>query len=300
MKDLIIIGGGPAGLTAAIYAIRQNIDFWIITENIGGQAALSAKIENYVGFRMISGAELISKFGGHAEKFGVDIKENVRVERIQETDGGFKIFTSDGECCSAKVLLIATGAKPRKLNAKGEEKFANRGVTYCAICDGPLFKGKDVAVIGGGNSALDAARQLAEMASKVYIITIEQSLRGESAFREKVVNSPNVTIITKGNTKEILGGNFVEGIIVETDDGEKKIEVQGVFVEIGWIPSADFLDIADKNERGEIIVDLDNRTTRKGIFAAGDVTNVSKKQIIIAAGDGAKAALNAIDYLASI
>jgi alkyl hydroperoxide reductase subunit F len=297
MKDLTIIGGGPAGLTAAIYACRQNINFQIIADNVGGQAALSARIENYIGFQLVSGIELINKFQEHAAKFGVDIREGVKVENIQEEEDGYRIHTSDGECCSARALIIATGAKPRALNVEGEKRLTNRGLSYCAICDGPLFRGKDVAIIGGGNSALDAARQLSEMAKQVYILTNEDELRGEKILREKVMSMPNVKVVASASIKEVLGDTMVEGIIADVDGEENKFDVQGVFVEIGWVPAADFINIVDKNEKGEIIVDLSNRTSRKGIFAAGDVTNVSKKQIIIAAGDGAKAALNAIDYI---
>ena len=297
MKDIIIIGGGPAGLTAAVYVCRQNIDFSIITENIGGQTILSSQIENYTGFQLITGDELVKKMEEHTKEIGINVKEDVRVTKIEDIDGGYKIYTTDGECCSSKTLIIATGAKPRKLKVKGEEEFLNKGVAYCAVCDAPLFRGRDVAVIGGGNSALDAARQLSGIASKVYIITIEDKLKADYALRDKVTSSPSVEVITNGKTKEIFGDKMVEGINIYTNGEERKLEVQGVFIEIGWIPASDFTDIVEKNEKGEIKVDSNNRTSTRGIYAAGDVTDISKKQIIIAAGEGAKAALNAIDYI---
>lgn len=297
MKDLVIIGGGPAGLTASVYACRQNIDFRIITDNIGGQAALSSRIENYTGYRVVSGEKLINDFTEHAEKFGVEVKQNIKAEKIEQIKEGYKVYTSDGECCEAKSLLIATGAIPKKLNAQGENKFKGKGVTYCAICDAPLFTGKDVAVIGGGNSALDAARQLTSIADKIYLITIEDELGGEDRLKKKVADSPKVKVITSGETKEIFGDNLVQGIKVDVSGEIREFEVQGVFVEIGWVPSSDFIDFVEKNEKGEIKVDQNNLTSKEGVFAAGDVTNVTKKQIIIAAGDGAKAALNAIDYI---
>jgi alkyl hydroperoxide reductase subunit F len=297
MKELVIIGGGPAGLTAAVYAARQNINLKIIAEDIGGQAALSSQVENYTGFQVVSGAELIEKFEEHVSRAGVEIQEGARVSGIKEESGEFKIDTDDGECCSARAVLITTGANPRKLNVEGEDKFLNKGLAYCATCDAPLFKGKDVAVIGGGNSALDAARQLIGIAGKIYIITNEDKLGGEAVLREKIVSDSSVEVISSSTAKKITGDKLVNGLVIQSGQSERRLEVEGVFVEIGWVPASDFLDIADKNSRGEIIIDCNNRTSQEGLFAAGDVTDVSKKQIIIAAGEGAKAVLNAIDYL---
>ncbi|MGM0441694.1 MAG: NAD(P)/FAD-dependent oxidoreductase [Elusimicrobiota bacterium] len=297
MKELVIIGGGPAGLTGAIYACRQNIDFKIITRDVGGQAALSSQVENYTGFHMVTGEDLINKFEDHVKEFGVEIKEGANVTNIQKSSEGYKITTDDGECCETQSILIATGAKPRRLNVQGEKKFLNKGVAYCAVCDAPIFSGKDVAVIGGGNSALDAVRQLVDIAQKVYIVTDEKQLGGEEILREKLINNSSVKVITEGITKKITGDKMVENLVVEVNGKIKSLDVQGVFVEIGWIPASDFIDIVDKNSKGEIIVDINNKTSEKGIYAAGDVTSISKKQIIIAAGEGAKGALNAIDYI---
>jgi len=296
MKDIVVVGAGPAGITASIYLARQNINFKIITENIGGQAALSSQIENYTGFMLIPGRELIDMFYEHAKNFGITIDEGVRVEKVEKIDEGFKIFSSKGSCCEARAILVVSGARPRRLEVPGEKKFTGKGVAYCATCDAPIFSGKDVAVVGGGNSALDAARQLKDLAHKVYLITIEDKLRGETVIREKVIKSPNVEVITNANVKEIFGNKMVRGIKYDASGSEKEIELQGVFVEIGWVPSSDFIEV-DKNDKGEIIIDLNNKTSREGIFAAGDVTNISKKQVIIAAGAGAKAALNAIEYI---
>ncbi len=297
MKELVIIGGGPAGLTGAIYARRQNIDFRIITRKIGGQAVLSSKVENYAGFQMVTGEELMEKFESHVQDFGVDVKEGVNVTEIKEVDDRYRIFTDDGECCLTKTILIATGANPRKLNIEGGESYLNRGVAYCATCDAPLFRDKEVAVIGGGNSALDAARQLSGIAEKIYIITIEDKLGGEEIVRKKVVSHPSVEVITRGVSKKITGEKMVESLALEVYGKKRILKVQGIFVEIGWVPASGFIDIVEKNSKDEIIVDLNNKTSKAGIYAAGDVTSISKKQIIIAAGDGAKGVLNAIDYV---
>ena len=297
MKDLVIIGGGPAAITAAIYACRQNADFKVISESVGGQAALSFQIENYTGFQLISGAELISRFMEHAEEFGIEIKDGFRVEKVEEKEDGFNVFTADGKCCSSRALIVASGARPRRLGVPGESEFSGRGVAYCATCDAPIFRGKDVAVIGGGNAALDAARQLKELAKRVFIVTINDKLEGEKILKDRVTNSPNVEVLTAARTMEIKGERTVNGIDVHKDGRTETIGVEGVFVEIGWLPSSDFIDFVSKNDKGEIIVDIDNRTSREGVYAAGDVTSVSKKQIIIASGAGASAALNAIEYL---
>jgi alkyl hydroperoxide reductase subunit F len=297
MKELVIIGGGPAGLTAAVYAARQNIDFKIIAREIGGQAVLSSQVENYTGFQVVSGVDLIDRFEEHVKEFGVEIKEGVDISKIEKISGGYKIETGDGECCRTRAVLITTGAKPRTLNVEGEDKFLNKGLAYCATCDAPLFKGKNVAVIGGGNSALDAARQLIDIANKVYIITIEDELGGEPVVRKKITDNSSVSVITGAKTKKITGDNMVSGLLIESGGKDRLLEVEGVFVEIGWQASAAFIDIVDKNPSGEIIIDQNNMTSAEGVFAAGDVTDISKKQIIIAAGEGAKAVLNAIDYL---
>ncbi|MGM0568078.1 MAG: NAD(P)/FAD-dependent oxidoreductase [Elusimicrobiota bacterium] len=297
IKDLVIIGGGPAGLTAAIYASRQNMDFRLISKDIGGQALLTLQIENYAGYQLIRGDALVERFEKQAINSGADIKEGLEVKKVDKKEKAFRVFTSDGDCCRARSLIVASGARPSKLGVKGEKKFAGRGIAYCAICDAPLFKGKDVAVIGGGNSALYAAAQFIKLKSKVFLVTRNPRMEGEKTLKEKVLASDMVELITSGKVIEVKGKKMLDSIKVRTPGEEKTINVRGVFVETGRIPSSDFIDCVKKNKKSEIKIDKFNRTSKKGIYAAGDVTDIAKKQVAIAAGEGAKASLNAIDYI---
>lgn len=300
MYELTIVGAGPAGITASIYAARKRLDFLVITRDVGGQAALSADIENYTGYQYITGAELIKKFEEHMREFGVQVKigeEAVGVER----EAGFLRINTTKSSYESKTLLVTTGARPRTLGVPGEQEFKNRGVTYCATCDAPLFAGMDVAVVGGGNSALDATLQLMKIAKKIYLININPRFKGDEVMLEKVKSSDRVAIFYNTTTLEILGDKMVTGIRVDKEGREQILEVQGVFVEIGYIPNSEFVsNLVERNERGEIVIDNHNRTSSTGIFAAGDVTNVPQKQIIVAAGEGAKAALSAHEYLARL
>ncbi len=295
--ELIIIGAGPAGITAAVYSARKRLDFLVISKDIGGQAALSGDIENYTGYQFVSGIELTQKFQEHMRQFDVQLKEGEGVVDIKKTGDIFEVSTDRDAKYQARSIIIASGKKSRLLNVPGEAEFKNKGVTYCATCDGPLFKGYDVAVIGGGNSALDAALQLVKIANKVYLININPDVTGDAIMKEKLEASSNVTIINNANTKAILGDKFVTGIEVEVEGEKKALDVKGVFIEIGYIPSCDFANIVAKNEYGEIIVDNQNATNVPGIFAAGDVTDVAEKQIIIAAGEGSKASISVFKYL---
>ncbi len=297
IKDLVIIGGGPAGLSAAIYASRQKTDFRLISRDIGGQAVLSSSIENYSGYQVVSGETLVKKFEKQASSAGADIKEGVEVRKLERDGEIFKVHGSDGECCRARTLIIATGARPRKLGVEGEDKFRGKGIAYCAICDAPLFSGKDVAVIGGGNSALYAAAQLIKLKCRIYLITENKKMGGERILREKVLNSDRVELIVSGQTAQVRGDKMLDSIIVNIPSGERKLSVEGVFVETGRVPASDLIPFVQKNKKQEIIIDALNRASVKGVYAAGDVSSVSKKQVVIAAGEGAKASLNAIDYI---
>ncbi len=296
MYELIIIGAGPAGITASIYAARKRMRVLVIAKDIGGQAALSSDVENYTGYQYITGAELTRKFEEHAREFGVEFVQE-EVVGIERADGWFRVKTREGTY-ESRTVIIATGARPRKLNVPGEEEFKNRGVTYCATCDAPLFAGRDVAVVGGGNSGLDATLQLMRIANRIYLIEAGPRLRGDEIMREKVERSDKVTVLTNARVVEIVGDRFVTGIVVERDGKRERLQVQGVFIEIGYIPNSDFVaGLVRLNERGEIIVDDRCRTSVDGIFASGDVTSVPYKQIIVSAGEGAKAALSAHEYL---
>jgi len=293
--DLIIVGAGPAGITAGIYAARKKLKTLVVSKDVGGQAALSGAVENYTGYQYITGFELARKFEEHVKEFDLEFHEREEVTGIQETGGIFRVSTDQGSY-EGKAVIIASGAKPKELKIPGEKEFKNRGVTYCATCDAPLFSRKDVAVIGGADSAMDATLQLLNIARKIYLITINPELEGDAIMKEKVLQAKNVEVWMKTKTLEILGDNMVTAIRVMRLE-EVTLNVQGVFIEIGYTPNSEFIDIVEKNELNEIKVDARCETNVLGIFAAGDVTDVPEKQIIIAAGEGSKAALSAFSYL---
>lgn len=296
MFDLIIIGAGPAGITAAIYAARKRIETLIITKDIGGQAALSGDVENYTGYQFITGPELALKFEEHLRKFSLALRENEAVEELKREAGIIRIKTDKG-LYEARAVIIASGKRSRELAVSGEKEFKNKGLTYCATCDAPLFSGKDVAVIGGGNSALDAAIQLIKITDKISIINIAANLTGDKIMQEIIKASPKVTVLNNTRVTAILGDKMVNAIKIKREGKEQLLAVQGVFVEIGLISNSEFAREVEKNELGEIRVDYYNKTNIPGIFAAGDVSDVPEKQIVIAAGEGSKAALSVFRYL---
>jgi len=296
MYDLIIIGAGPAGITASVYAARKKMDLLVVTKDIGGQAAWSGDIQNYTGYQFISGPDLAAKFEEHMRKFNIALKENEEVIEVEKKDDIVYVKTNK-DLYQAKTTIIASGKRSRELNVPGEKEFKNKGLTYCATCDGPLFSGKDVAVIGGGNSALDATLQLIKIARRIYLINNTSSLGGDAIMREKVGSAKSVTILNNARVTEISGQIMVKGIKIKKHDKDEVLPVEGVFVEIGLIPNSDFAIGIEKNQLGEIKVNCRNETNIPGIFAAGDVTDVPEKQIIIAAGEGAKASLSAFHYL---
>ena len=298
MYDLIIIGAGPAGITSSVYAARKQMDILVITQDIGGQAALSGDIENYTGYQFITGPELAAKFEEHMRKFDIALKENELVTEVKKIDDKIMV-TTEHAAYEARAVIVASGKRPRELNVPGEDEFKNKGLTYCATCDAPLFRGKDVAIIGGGNSALDAALQLMKIAPHIYIINITSSLGGDPIMREKVEESKIVTIFNNSEVTAILGEKMVNGIKIRREGREETLPVEGIFVEIGLIPNSEFAKELKQNQYGEIMVNSRNETNIPGIFAAGDVTDVPEKQIVIAAGEGSKAALNVFRYLSS-
>ena len=294
--DLIIVGAGPAGMTAGVYAARKRMHFQMITMDIGGQASLSWDIENYLGYQFITGPELVEKFKEHLQKFNVEVKENERAMSVEKSGAIVTIKTDQGEY-TAKTVLVASGRRPRKLGVAGEDAFQNRGVTYCATCDAPLFAGMDVAVIGGGNAALDATLQLIKIARKIYVIEASPRLTADRVIVEKAQESGTVLFYTDTKVKRIYGEHLVQGMTIERGDTVEDLSVGGIFVEIGSTPAADFVTGVGKNERGEILVNCRCETSIPGIFAAGDVTNVFAKQIVVACGEGAKAAIAAFEYV---
>ena len=299
MYELIIIGAGPAGMTAAVYAARKKLNTLLISGDIGGQVLWTAGVENYMGYQFIEGHELMKKFEEQVKQFPLDIKTEERVSSLSQTNGGFEVRTDKGEIYEAKAAMIATGKRPRQLNVPGEEKLKGRGVTYCATCDGPLFAGENVAVIGGGNSALEAAEDMIKIAEHVYLISLTP-LTGDQILIDKVTGATNLTMFLEHEVLEIKGESRVEGIKIRDlkSKQERELDVGGIFVEIGLIPNSEpFKGIVRLNRLEEIEVNCANETGVTGLFAAGDVTNVPEKQIVVAAGEGAKAALKAHRYL---
>jgi alkyl hydroperoxide reductase subunit F len=291
----MIVGAGPAGITAAVYAARKRMDFLVLTTNIGGQVTYASQVENYTGFQYITGEELAAKFYEHLKRYGFDVKVE-EVKRIKPSGDLFNVKTAYANYLS-KTVIVATGRRPRELNVPGEREFKNRGVTYCATCDAPLFEDMDVAVVGGGNAGLEAVLQLMKIANKIYLIEILPHLKADPILIEKALASDKVEVWTSTKVLEIIGEKTVSGIRVQRNGEVKILPVQGVFVEIGSIPNSEIVDFVEKNQGGEIIVNCACETSFPGLFAAGDVTNVPEKQIIIAAGEGCKAALSAFRYL---
>jgi thioredoxin-disulfide reductase len=293
--DLVIIGGGPAALTAGIYAARKKIKAVILTKQVGGQTLLAEIIENYPGIEKISGRELIEKMRMQNEKYGVEIKEGEKIELVKKQGEIFLVNSIE-----TKSIIIATGRNPRRLNVPGEKEFEGRGVSFCSTCDAPLFDKKEVAVIGGGNSGLTAALDLAKYTNKVYVLEFMPKITGDELLIEKLKQEGKVEFITDVEIKEIKGGKFVESVVYSAKGGNKELLVGGIFISIGWIPATEFLKgFVNLNEEGEIIIDpKTNETSVKGVFGAGDVTDVKYKQCVIAAAEGAKAALSVYNYLA--
>ena len=300
MHELIIIGGGPAAISAGIYAARKKIKTVLIAKEIGGQVTRTASIENYPGFESISGPDLIKKLLSHLKGLidnGFEIKKGTEVKEIKQVDNLIEVDTSDGSY-QAKVVVITTGARPKKLSIPGEDEFSGKGVSYCSTCDAPVFKDKEVAIAGGGNAGLEASLDLSKYASKIYLFEYMDKLSGDEYLQEKVSQDTRINVITRARLKEIRGDKFIKSLIYSDNGQDKEIPIQGVFIEIGSIPNSAFVkDMVELNETGEIKVDSKNRTSVENIFAAGDVTDVSHKQIVIATGQGAKAILNAYDYL---
>ncbi len=295
--DVLIVGAGPAGLTAGMYCTRKMLKTVIISKNIGGQALESWAIENYMGYRMVTGEDLMKKFEEQARSLNIQLELD-GVEGISKEQENFIVKTTTGASFTATSIILAQGKRPRKLDVLGEERYIGRGISICSTCDGPLFKGKNVAVVGGGNSALQTAIEMSKIAMSVSLI-VRSSIRADEAYTRTLAEKPNITVHLKSRITALYGDKFLSGITLQDGQGkEQRIDLDGVFVDIGWIPNTDFLDgFVQLNDLREIIIDQNCHTSVPGIFAAGDVTSVKSKQIIIAAGEGAKAALEAHEYV---
>ncbi len=298
--NLIIIGGGPAGITAGIYAARQKLKTLLITKSFGGQMARKAvAIENYPGFEEISGQDLIKRFEKHLRNYDINVEKD-EVAKITKNKEGFLISTEGEKQFQSKTVIVASGADPRPLEVPGEKELIGRGVSYCSVCDGPLFRGKTVAVIGGGNAGFEAAIFLSKIAKKIYILEYNPEVIADTANQERAKKTGKIEVITSASLKQIKGQKFVDSIIYQdlTSKEFRTLEVEGVFIEIGSVPATGFVKgLVDFNEKDEIKIDSKMLSTKtSGLFAAGDVTEVEVKQIVVAAGEGAKAALNAYKY----
>lgn len=304
MYDLIIIGGSAAATSAGIYAARRGLNFEIITKEFGGEVATSGEIGNWPGISQTNGIALADQFKEHLKFYKVEPEEGVEVERVvRQTDGTFLISANknSGEKTeyAAKTVIITTGVHPKELNIPGEKEFRNKGVSYCTVCDGPLFSGKTVAIIGGGNSALEAGLMMADVSSRVYMINKNPQYKGDTILLDNLKLKQNVEFFYDARTSEIIGEDFVTGFRYKNkEEKEQELKVEGIFVHIGTAPNSGLApaDVA-KNSFNEIIVDANCTTNVPGLFAAGDVTNVPFKQIVIAAGQGCIAALSAVQYL---
>ncbi|RWR12611.1 alkyl hydroperoxide reductase subunit F [Siminovitchia fortis] len=297
--DVLVVGGGPAGASAAVYAARKGIRTGVVAERFGGQIMDTVGIENFISVKRTEGPKLAASLEEHVKQYDVDIMSSQRATGLQKKDL-IEIELENGAVLKSKTVILSTGARWRNVGVPGEAEFKNKGVAYCPHCDGPLFEGKDVAVIGGGNSGIEAAIDLAGIVKHVTVLEFAPELKADSVLQDRLYSLPNVTVIKNAQTKEITGTDKVNGITyVDRETGEEHhIELQGVFVQIGLVPNTDWLDdTIERTRMGEIVVDKKGATTLPGVFAAGDCTDSAYKQIIISMGSGATAALGAFDYL---
>ena len=298
--DVLIVGGGPAGAAAAVYAARKGIRTGVASERFGGQVLDTLGIENFISIKETEGPKFAHALEEHVRDYEVDIMNLQRAKALVPGSDLIEVKLESGASLKSKSVIISTGARWRNINVPGEHEFKNKGVAYCPHCDGPLFKGKRVAVIGGGNSGVEAAIDLAGIVGHVTLIEFDTALRADAVLQRKLQSLKNVDIFTNAQTTEITGDQKVNGLVYkDRATGElKKVELEGVFIQIGLVPNTDWLKgTVELSKHGEILVDARGQTSVPGVFAAGDVTTVPFKQIIIAAGDGAKAALGAFDHL---
>ena len=300
LYDVLIVGTGPAAVASAVYAVRKGLKTAMIGTKIGGQVLDTNEIENVIGLTKTTGSEFSKKLETHAKEYEIALKEGNYVREIKE-DGKNKIVTTDdGKSYSTKTVILATGAKWRELNVPGEQDYKGKGVHYCATCDGPFYKNLDVAIIGGGNSGVEAALDMAGIAKSVTLVEFMPDLKADKILQENLTERENITVITNAQVTEVYGETFTTGLKYKERSTEemKDLKIDGMFIEIGLVPNTEFIKgYVETTKFGEIIINEVNSTNVKGIFAAGDVTTVKYKQIIIAMGEGAKAALGAFDYL---
>lgn len=296
--DVLVVGGGPAGASAAIYAARKGIRTGIVAERFGGQVMDTMGIENFISVKKTEGPKLVASLEEHVKEYDIDVMNLQRAKRLEKKEL-IEVELENGAILKSKSVIVSTGARWRNVGVPGEAEFKNKGVAYCPHCDGPLFTGKDVAVIGGGNSGIEAAIDLAGIVKHVTVLEFMPELKADAVLQERLNSLPNVTVLKNVQTKEITGTDKVNGISYIDRETEEvhHVELQGVFVQIGLVPNTDWLGETVERVRGEIVTDKHGATNVPGVFAAGDCTNNPYKQIIISMGSGANAALGAFDYL---
>jgi len=298
--DLLILGGGPAAMSAAVYAARKMMNLAIITRDFGGQVRETSEVENWLGFQSINAKDLVDMFEEHVKGFDIAVSLGPAITEVKKDEEIFKVHTDDGKTYSSHTVIVATGKRHRPLNVPGEKDLVGRGIAYCATCDAPFFKGKKVVIAGGGNSAFTTAIDLLKVGAEVTLINFIKGWQADAALQGRVKQSDKVILLDYHQLVMIEGKDRVTAVVIKNRENEKeeKLDTNGVFVEIGLLPNNESVkNLVKLNEQGEVIVDCSCRTSVKGLFGAGDVTTVPHKQIIIAASEGAKAALSAYDYL---
>lgn len=300
--DLLILGGGPAAMSAAVYAARKMMNVAIITKDFGGQVRETSEVENWLGFQSINAKDLADSFEEHVRSFDIPVSLGRAITQVKKGADTFKIWTDDSSIFSGRTMILATGKHHRPLNVPGEKELLGRGVAYCATCDAPLFKGKKVVLAGGGSSAFTTAVDLLKVGAQVTLVNFMKGWQADAALQERVKQTDEVSLLDYHQVVRIEGKDRVTGVVVKNRQNEKqeRLDADGVFVEIGLLPNSEPVKgLVELNEQGEVIVDCSCRTSVEGLFGAGDVTTVPHKQIVIAAGEGAKAALSAYNYLIS-
>lgn len=297
VRDLVVIGGACAAQSAAIYAVRSGMDVLVVADEYGGQINNTDTVENYLGIKSISGPELADRYLEHMREYDVDEEVGLKAVDITKEDGIFTVELEDGTSFRSYSVIVATGGSRRRLDVPGEDEYLNKGVAYCAVCDGPLYKGQEVAVVGGGYAGTEAAAYLSDIAEKVYVLSRSGKLKGEEITINEVEKAENVEVLRQATVDHFYGDALLEGLKYEQNGELKDLVVTGAFVEIGTVPNSDITDLVETNEAGYIQVDAERETDTDGLYAAGDVTDKGAQQLVVSAGQGCQAALNASEYV---
>jgi alkyl hydroperoxide reductase subunit F len=297
VRDMIVIGGASAAQSAAIYSVRAGMDVMVIADEYGGQINNTDVVENWLGTKSISGPDLAEKFTEHMREYDVEEYTGEKVVDVRKENDIFTVETESGEEFQSHAVIIATGGSRRRLDVPGEEEYRNKGVAYCAVCDGPLYQGEEVAVVGGGYAGTEAADYLSDVAEEVYLFSRSGVLKGEEITINKVENDENVNVIREASVSEFQGDQLLETVEYDQNGEEKELEVPGAFIEIGTVPNSDITDLVETDESGKIKVDREMNTGVEGLYAAGDVNDMGAQQLVVSAGQGCDAALNASEYV---